>query len=177
MALQITDRLGRWLLTQVGPPDKGGCRMWLAGHDRNGYPRLKPYRGSKYQSLAVRVLWQRETGEESEGNIKHLCGNKWCVEITHMTCRGEAPVIVPFVADKTEPGQGTEKPRLRVYRRTRQEDEERLHQVNLNLWSKRFELVPSTKHLELLAERDEIHARLGIEPTEKANALAVNTGT
>lgn len=66
----------------VGEPDKNGCRNWTAAVGRDGYGNF----GFFYkQSNAHRVAWILAHGDIGENElIQQTCGNRRCVEITHL---------------------------------------------------------------------------------------------
>ena len=74
--LTIAERIAR--LSQR----EGECLVWMGSRNKKGYGRI----GIKGRLQGVhRVAWELLNGPVPDGlEIDHLCGNRACVEITHL---------------------------------------------------------------------------------------------
>ena len=64
----------------IGAPLTTGCRPWLGTYDYAGYGRYKqPF------IFAHRAVYINAHGAIPSGlEIDHTCGNRWCVEVSHL---------------------------------------------------------------------------------------------
>lgn len=87
--------------SHVGTPAPGGCRYWLAGHDRDGYGVFtwKYANGVQRQFRAHHAaLMLSGSVIPSDREVRHTCDTPACVEISHL----KIDTHVANIADKVE---------------------------------------------------------------------------
>lgn len=63
--------------------DKGKCKLWTGpGFGPAGFGLYKTEGKTR---LAHRVSWEQDQGAPPQGPLKQTCGNKRCVERSHLT--------------------------------------------------------------------------------------------
>jgi HNH endonuclease len=75
-----------WLFTYCNDPDINGC-IEPVSHYFPGYTehQTKPIYPTFYGKAAFKVLYETKHGPIKKGRVvRHLCGNKRCVNINHL---------------------------------------------------------------------------------------------
>ena len=94
MPIEYKKTLSSRIQAHSHPEEATGCRLWGKSTASNGYPQLKvtvQSWGSKPQSVHRLVYYMAGNTSTPGHEISHLCHNKLCVEVSHLS--SEPPAV------------------------------------------------------------------------------------
>jgi hypothetical protein len=72
------------------------CRRWNGSSDRDGYSIMK-FHNRRFRVHALAYVAFSETAIAKDNHVRHLCGNRWCIEGAHL----EQGTLVDSSKDKS----------------------------------------------------------------------------